>query len=337
MDDINTFKCYNVHNFLKNDKHYELLVENNYVRNGFSIFKRNDENGCDIVCSRGILKSCDIKSNTPYSSITYLYDYDFSKLENGSTVYICGNAIRDFVKHSNTIEKKIILVSGDCDETIPDDIFTDSEFKEFIESDKIIHWFSQNCVGKHPKLSGIPIGLDYHTMSNRNHEWGDRLSPFIQEKELYDIKNSSKPFYQRNIKCYSNFHFLMTTRYSYDRLDAINTIHNELVYYEQTKVKRYDSWKKQTEYAFVISPHGNGYDCHRTWEALCLGCIPIVKTSLIDYLYDDLPVLIVKEWSDVTYDLLDETVKLFQTKTFKYEKLTLTYWMNLINSYKIKN
>jgi hypothetical protein len=36
---------------------------------------------------------------------------------------------------------------------------------------------------------------------------------------------------------------------------------------------------EKINYAFVASPYGGGPDCHRTWEALILGCIPIVKSS----------------------------------------------------------
>ncbi len=61
---------------------------------------------------------------------------------------------------------------------------------------------------------------------------------------------------------------------------------------------------RQSEYAFVISPHGNGVDCHRTWEALALGCVPIVRTSPLDALYEGLPVLIVSNWCEVTADFL---------------------------------
>jgi len=42
---------------------------------------------------------------------------------------------------------------------------------------------------------------------------------------------------------------------------------------------RSDMWKKMSEYAFVYSPIGNGFDCHRTWEALTLGCIVIAQDS----------------------------------------------------------
>jgi large-conductance mechanosensitive channel len=84
----------------------------------------------------------------------------------------------------------------------------------------------------------------------------------------------------------------------------------------------------------VISPFGNGMDCHRTWEALVLGCITIVSSSGMNELFKDLPALIVNNWSDVTQDLLDNTIEEFNKKTFNYEKLQLNYWKNKINSYK---
>jgi hypothetical protein len=80
------------------------------------------------------------------------------------------------------------------------------------------------------------------------------------------------------------------------------------------------------KYAFVLSPQGNGLDCHRTWEALCLGCIPIVKTSGLDPLFADLPVWIVKDWSEVTLDNMKQVIEDYKSKTFNYEKLTLNYW-----------
>ena len=40
---------------------------------------------------------------------------------------------------------------------------------------------------------------------------------------------------------------------------------------------------------FALSPGGTGPDTYRTWEALLVGTIPIVKTSQLDNLYSDLP------------------------------------------------
>jgi hypothetical protein len=49
---------------------------------------------------------------------------------------------------------------------------------------------------------------------------------------------------------------------------------------------------------FVPSPAGNGYDCHRTWEALYLGAIPVILKS--EFCGDSTwPVLLVDEWNDL--------------------------------------
>ena len=54
-------------------------------------------------------------------------------------------------------------------------------------------------------------------------------------------------------------------------------------------------------YKFVISPEGNGIDCHRHYEALMAGCIPIVE----DYpnmreKYGNCPILYTKDYSEIT-------------------------------------
>jgi len=291
------------------------------------------EKDCKFVCSRGILKSCHIRSSKPVSSTRILMDYDLSKLFPGCVVYVCGSAIPHFFNIIQAFPCNIILVTGDCDETIPTNVFPDhSTFSTFVESEKIIHWFSQNFIFQHPKVTQLPIGLDYHTMSVKDHEWGSQSTPAEQETILEEIAKNAKPFYERHYLAYSNFHFFMTTKFGQDRVDATQKIPRELVYYEPTKVPRAQSWKTQSEYAFVISPHGNGLDCHRTWEALCLGCIPIVKSSPLDGLFQDLPVYIVSDWGDVTEQSLRDIIEKYKTQTFQYEKLTLKYWMDKINN-----
>jgi hypothetical protein len=299
--------------------------------------KQMDENNCEFVCSRGILKLCDIYSSNPVSSIPYVRDYNFSNFQSGMSIYIASTALRDFLGWIDMIPGKFILVTGDCDICVPNDVFPNqADFVKFIENPKLIRWHSQNCIGNHPKLHQIPIGLDYHTMSVGDHSWGPKTPPVKQEEMLKRITQNAEPFWNRINGCYANFQFLMTTRFSYDRGDAINNVPRELVYYEPTKTTRENCWNTQVTYAFVLSPHGNGLDCHRTWEALCLGCIPIVKTSSLDPLYDGLPVLIVKEWSDVNVYLLTNTIIKFKTiaqaNEFTYENLRLDYWMKQINA-----
>jgi len=297
-----------------------------------------EENNCVYVSSRGILKSTKIHSKIPCSSIRHLKDYEFNinDIVPNTTIYICSSAMQHFLNSvMSHLNNQFILVSGDCDEVCPNDIFVSNEqLYSFLNNPKLIHWFCQNNIIKHPKITTIPIGIDYHTIyQNNNHSWGKSISPISQEQQLINIPK--KPFYERQIKCYSNFHFLMTTRFGSDRKQAYKMIPSELVFYEPIKIERYQSWLNQSLYAFVISPHGNGMDCHRTWEALILGCIPIVKKSPIDILYEDLPVLILNEWKDLTLELLTNTVEQFKHKQFNMEKLKLNYWINLIEKYYV--
>ena len=50
---------------------------------------------------------------------------------------------------------------------------------------------------------------------------------------------------------------------------------------QKTSMQRRFVWETTAQFAFVASPPGNGFDCHRTWEALILGCIVIVQNSSV--------------------------------------------------------
>ena len=289
------------------------------------------ENSCHYVNSRGLLKSCNSKSSFPRSSITSVIFQEFNRLSDGDSIYICSSALRDFVtNHLHNIHVKIVLVTGDSDSAIPVQSLSDSEFHKLMNSPLLIAWFSQNLVAspkEYPKFRHLPIGLDYHTLSERDYFWGPKTAPKTQERLLYAVSNKAKPFHLRTPIAYSTFHFELERG---NRRLAYDQIPRELVYYEPTQIQRLHSWKRQTEYAFVVSPPGEGLDCHRTWEAICLGCIPILISTPLDDLFEGLPVLIVKSWSDITAELLHNTIEDYKTRTFKLEKLELKYWVNEI-------
>ena len=81
------------------------------------------------------------------------------------------------------------------------------------------------------------------------------------------------------------------------------------------------------EYQFTASPLGNGADCHRTWEALLRGTIPIVKKGPLDYLYacHDFPIVIVDEWSDISEENLKEWATMLAPKLAKLGPFTRTH------------
>lgn len=316
-----------------------LLTQNNinsilyYSHSDLQMENLIDETSCYYVGSRGLLKCCDCKSATPWSSVREVINQDFGGLKNGDSIYICSSALSHFV--SNILDKilvRFVLVTGDSDAFVPTTALSDAEFHKLIRSDKLIAWFSQNLVGspiEYPKLHYLPIGLDYHTMSERELFWGPVSSPKTQEVVLNAVINHAQPFHMRIPTAYTTFHFAL---HRGGRQEAYEQIPQDLVYYEPERTSRLVSWKRQIEYAFVVSPPGEGIDCHRTWEALCLGCIPILLSTPLDPLYDGLPVLIVKSWKDVTRELLEKTIVEYRDKPFLMEKLSLQYWVDKIRS-----
>ncbi len=66
-----------------------------------------------------------------------------------------------------------------------------------------------------------------------------------------------------------------------------------------------DFFYRLPHYKFVISPEGNGIDCHRHYEALMAGCIPIIEDHPgIRDKYAGCPVLWTQDYSEITPEYL---------------------------------
>lgn len=293
-----------------------------------------DESSCLFVSSRGILKSCDIKSQNPKSSCgdDFRYLDDVGSGSDGMSIYVCSELLSYFITEIlPSIKNRFILVTGDSDLSMWHESVDEDAAQSLLNSELLIKWFGQNFpLLSHPKCEHIPIGLDYHTISNNpNHHWkvsGEGSSPLEQEKTLISIRQQMKPFWQRDGKIFANC-FESFDRFD-DRKSARYQIPPELIKIEYGP--RTQTWNSISKSSFVLSPLGTGYDCHRTWESLCLGAIPIVRGNHFVKLFSDLPVLRVYRWSDINQNLLDKTIEEFREKEFNYQKLTLKWWTRTI-------
>ena len=278
------------------------------------------------------MKSCDVFPAHPVSSTYNLYDADWSALQPGASVYVPGSAIPNFQRYVlDEIKVPIILVSGDCDETIAGDIFmTERMQQNFIEHPAIVHWFSQNLVTKHPKCTQIPIGMDFHSLTNaQSHKWGEGMPPPAQEEAIKSIAAGAPAWSERSPLAYCNFQFRLDSRFDDDRRTAMSRMDPTALHIAPAFVPREQTWSDQSGYAFVISPHGNGLDCHRTWEALALGCVPIMRHSPVDPLFEGLPVVLVDDWADVTAPFM-KTLYENPPPLARPERLTRDFWVKLI-------
>ena len=309
------------------------------------------ENECKLLSSKGILKSCCMhpgleKYSASPHGLTYRVDKSNVSIRNTPSIYINTASLDFFIKKILPgLKAPVVLVTGDSDIPIPNEIINITCIEYILSNPKIKGWYCQNLCYKLDNLYPLPIGLDYHTLSYTNKWESKTMTASEQENILSSIKKTSKPFWERKNKCYINFQFTMhhesgeLIKYGDIRKSAINKIDESLCYFENKKISRNKTWSRQREYAFVVSPPGNGLDCHRTWEALQLGCIPIIvnvrfgieKLKWQNNCYDDLPVLIIDKWEDITQELLDDTIAKFKKKNFNYEKLTLKYWVDKIH------
>lgn len=289
-----------------------------------------DETACFIVNSRGILKSCDVRNPNPSSSSDYLDPTVYNNIKDGQSVYLSTEAIPHFFhQYFPEMNARIVIVTGDSDLPFP------IEATSLLEDPRILHWYAQNCTVIHPKLTHLPIGLDYHTVASIKEEWeeGDdilspRMTPIEQEKQLNQIVAASEFIRsKRDNRAYGNF---LVNIDRGNRRDAVNQLDTRAVVYEEEFIPRVDTWKQMAKYAFVISPFGNGLDCHRTWEALALGCIPVVIQSELDPVYGDLPVLRLNSWADFTYNRAQTLLKSIENIEIDWSRLTLAYWTSKI-------
>jgi len=284
-----------------------------------------------LVSSRGLLKSCATRNRQPISSNAGL-DPDFAEHHRaGGSIYVCTDALAGFVKERlPRIATPFTLVSGDSDVAVSPDALGSDVFDGILSNELCRAWFAQNASARHPKLFALPIGLDYHTMWERPGMWGiTRVSPQAQERQLVEIWARSPEPHQRYLAGYCNWAGTLDRG---DRRECLERVDRSVLFVETGQVPRAGTWARQAEFLFVLSPAGAGVDCHRTWEALLLGCIPIVKRSRVSDLLARLPVLIVDDWSQVRRATLEAFVSGMGAKTFEFSSLFRENWTRAIHA-----
>jgi hypothetical protein len=282
-----------------------------------------------FISSRGILKSCNAHNARPISSHPRIDPELLNKHRPGGSIYVCTDALANFAENFlPLIFEPFMLVSGDSDVSINSASLVDSNICSILSNPHLLHWYAQNLSATHPKLFSLPIGLDYHTMVERPGLWGiTAISPIAQENSLLNILAASPAFNQRYLAAYCNWQFAVNRG---DRQECLDKIDKSVCFFESNFVPRNSTWLRQAECMFVVSPEGAGMDCHRTWEAILLGCIPIISRSPLSHLFVELPVLIVDDWQQVNQITMLDYLKTLPERKFNFSTLFLDYWTRKI-------
>lgn len=321
-------------NFLKryDEKKYALkiMIEEDYL---LSIANT------EFVSSRGILANCDIRPNIPKSSyvdtiyldsINNQIDLYEDKKDSPITLYVCTDGVPYFSSNvAPQITKPFTLITGDSDLSVS--LATMGKSLEYLLQHKyLVNWFAQNRDFYHPRLHSLPIGLDYHSLWYDPKLWGGgSILPSTQECLIRKANLNSPTWEKRRLLAYCDWIFSINHG---KRKECKELLDPKLCYYPEFRLSRDKTWETQTNYAFVASPSGNGIDCHRTWEAIALGAVPIIEINQCNDLFANLPVIAVENWGQINSDFLQEQYDLFLEKKFELDSLHLSYWIKKIRS-----
>jgi len=291
-----------------------------------------------FVNKYGIAYECDFYPNLFVSDLKQINFDDYADIFSGSLVYVISSALKSWFLEVYPIlvkEKKvIILVTGDSVLNSPLGSLgiNIKEFKKLKEEGVIYHWFCQNCdIDFEDYVTPIPLGIDYHTLHKKNY-WGEKKKHYIfQDINLNLIsRRRFDDFNNRKFKLICDIH-LNKGNFNKERQIAYQqslSIKNSL--FINKPFSRIKFWRIMRNSQYIISPRGRGFDCHRTWEALVLGVVPIIKTSVNDILFKEMPVLIVNSFKEINNDLLDNK----DFGAFNLNKITLEYWVDFIKQKK---
>lgn len=187
------------------------------------------------------------------------------------------------------INYDFVLITHDADNPVT------QEYLPILENRFLKKWFGMNCHFIHDKLQPIPIGI-------ANECW-----PHGDKQAILDIANSSTT---KTKLIYSNFDKNTNTIQRED----VNKILNKLngLNIETKKLPYKDYLQTLASHKFVISPPGNSIDCHRIWESIYVGTIPVVLKSVPMIYFKDCPILFINQWEDlynVDFENMYNTIK----------------------------
>jgi len=303
---------------------------------------------CDFVVDFGTNVRSPIRPHVPPAQLVG----PMGGLGPGATVHVKTDLLDAFVTHVlPVLRHPIVLVTGDSDASLV------GRHRALLDDPRIVHWFAQNCdvPDRHPRLTRIPIGLDNPVFNKFEKRLGFLLTmalgrtpfdPSVSRNDMGDqaalqaVRAALPAPAARPLRVLCTFHQnqkIVAPDVSNlpDRAQAHRDLaHNPVCHFVPRRLKQRECWERHGEFAFEVSPQGNGLDCFRTWEALLLGTIPIVRHSTLDPLFQDerLPVVIVDSWTEITPENLarwrDELQPMLGARVD--EVLSLGHWIGKI-------
>jgi hypothetical protein len=277
----------------------------------------------DILSGERFQQLCDVYCGEPYHLFRnpkiaaephkhMNLDHLTAPWKNPKLVFCYSNSLPVFMEKLKYFQNPFVLVSHNEDLNVSD------TFIPIADHPLVVAWFAQNLMIRHPKVKSLPIGIANEMWTHGN---------------LATLLNC--------IQMATNIPKLNSVYFNF-RLHTNPTVREPC---RTTLLNKGLNWNPDlphnvylmnlASHMFAISPPGNGIDCHRLWESLYLGTIPIVLRSVFTERFQErFPCILLDKWDDYSEE---ECKKQYDAILAKYggdyrEKLKFGYYTQQIEA-----
>ena len=243
-------------------------------------------NGENFVCNPFIMAQTDKHQ---------LLDDITGPFDNPAILFLYPHIIDLFVPKLKWLKNPFTLITHNSDFNLTAD---NIDIQQVLACPLLKCWWGQNLCFIHPKMRPLPIGLANAMWEHGNQEYYREQYPSKTRDIYFNFNIQTNPV--KRIECEKTL-----IPYLGPMLPMISVKENV---------------RRLAEYRWCICPEGNGADTHRLWEALYLGCVPVVIQSpfidtLIHYTGGKLPIIAIESW--------DQIIDVDFTPTTHYDKYDL--------------
>jgi hypothetical protein len=201
--------------------------------------------------------------------------------DNPRRIFCYSHQLHLFQSKLHFFQNPFVFISHNSDHNIT------AEFRDLVQSDKIVQWYCQNPTFSHPKLHLLPIGIANSMWQHGN------LSLLMDVME--------KPFHKTN-----DFYLQFSVSTNYNERTTCKTIleGKGIPFLPSHDYPNY--LKTLSSYKFAFCPEGNGLDSHRIWECFYLNVIPIlVRSDFSTILSMHFPCIMLDDWNQFDYSVIN--------------------------------
>jgi len=304
---INNYSIYNNYESLLNTGNY-IFHKNNYIITDNYIKNNTNCNALDVLMRNFLLLINNsiliIVPNMAYNHIVHDDSFFIKNIDNyvetKSNILFFYNNIQSFydIPYKMTLDK----------------------WQKFNKYEEEIIYNCSDYYYLNDSWVDFPIGVYWSFINNRN-----LLSTYCNISHDNLLLLCINPFTDQNRR-----------KDSYvNRIKILETLNKQN--FTNSKIDNDAYFKILPTYKFVISPEGNGIDCHRHYEALIAGCIPIVEDNpLVREKYKDCPILYTKDYSEITVEYLNNKYNEMINQVYNFSALYLSTYNNELQR-NIKN